>query len=122
MLLKPVCVNYEHEIFIHEYLELVISSIEIITKNDEKYKDFIDVSNIIIEHHNNYKSDALNFANYQDFLSLIPTHFSCMVNGYLTGIENEENKHSVRVYKELLSQAGYRLIEKIETIKIEEDI
>ena len=45
-----------------------------------------------------------------------------MVNGYLTGIENEENKHSVRVYKELLSQAGYRLIEKIETIKIEEDI
>ena len=122
MLLNPICLNYKHEIALRVYLEMITTTIKDITKDENKYKDFIDVANIIIDHHNNYKSDVLGVANYQDFLSLIPTHFTVMINGYLTGIENETNRTSVRVYKHLLSEEAYNFIDKIQDLEIEKDI
>jgi len=122
MLLNPICLNYKHEIALRVYLEMITTTIKDITKDESKYKDFIDVANIIIEHHNNYKSDILEVANYTDFMSLIPTHFTAMVNGYLTGIENETNRTSVRVYKHLLSEEAYNFIDKIQDLEIEKDI
>ncbi len=122
MLLKPISINYQHEIALQVYLDMITTSIKDVTKNEEKYKDFIDVANIIIEHHNNYRKDVLVLANYQDFISLIPTHFTAMLNGYLTGIENENNKNSVRLYKHLLSEEAYNFIDKVQHIEIEQDI
>jgi len=122
MLLKPISINYQHEIALQVYLDMITTSIKDVTKNEEKYKDFIDVANIIIEHHNNYRKDVLVLANYQDFISLIPTHFTAMLNGYLTGIENENNKNSVRLYKHLLSEEAYNFIDKVQHIEIERDI
>ena len=122
MLLKPICLNYKHEIALRVYLEMITTTIKDITKDESKYNDFIDVSNIIIDHHNNYKSDVLGVANYQDFLSLIPTHFTAMINGYLTGIENETNRSTVRVYKHLLSEEAYNFIDKVQDLEIEKDI
>mgnify|MGYP003679594616 FL=1 len=122
MLLKPISINYQHEIALQVYLDMITTSIKDVTKNEEKYKDFIDVANIIIEHHNNYRKDVLVLANYQDFISLIPTHFTAMLNGYLTGLENEKNRNSVRLYKHLLSEEAYNFIEKVQDLKIEQDI
>lgn len=122
MLLKPISINYQHEIALQVYLDMITTSIKDVTKNEDKYKDFIDVANIIIEHHNNYRKDVLVLANYQDFISLIPTHFTAMLNGYLTGLENEKNRNSVRLYKHLLSEEGYNFIEKVQDLKIEQDI
>ena len=122
MLSKPICLNYKHEIALSVYLEMITTSIKDITKNEEKYNNFIDVANIIIEHHNNYKSDVLGMANYQDFISLIPTHFTAMINGYLTGIENEINRNTVRVYKHILSEEAYNYIDKVQDLEIEKDI
>jgi len=122
MLLKPISINYQHEIALQVYLDMITTSIKDVTKNEDKYKDFIDVANIIIEHHNNYRKDVLVLANYQDFISLIPTHFTAMLNGYLTGIENENNKNSVRLYKHLLSEEAYNFIDKVQDLKIEQDI
>ncbi len=122
MLSKPICLNYKHEIALSVYLEMITTSIKDITKNEEKYNNFIDVANIIIEHHNNYKSDVLGMANYQDFISLIPTHFTAMINGYLTGIENETNRNTVRVYKHILSEEAYNYIDKVQDLEIEKDI
>ena len=122
MLLKPISINYQHEIALQVYLDMITTSIKDVTKNEDKYKDFIDVANIIIEHHNNYRKDVLVLANYQDFISLIPTHFTAMLNGYLTGIENENNKNSVRLYKHLLSEEAYNFIDKVQHIEIEQDI
>ena len=45
-----------------------------------------------------------------------------MVNGYLTGIENETNRNTVRIYKHLISEEGYNFIEKIQNLEIEKDI
>ncbi len=122
MLLKPISINYQHEIALQVYLDMITTTIKDVTKNEDKYKDFIDVANIIIEHHNNYRKDVLVLANYQDFISLIPTHFTAMLNGYLTGLENEKNRNTVRLYKHLLSEEGYNFIEKVQDIKIEQDI
>ena len=122
MLLKPISINYQHEIALQVYLDMITATIKDVTKNEDKYKDFIDVANIIIEHHNNYRKDVLVLANYQDFISLIPTHFTAMVNGYLTGLENEKNRNTVRLYKHLLSEEGYNFIDKVQDIKIERDI
>lgn len=122
MLLKPISINYQHEIALQVYLDMITATIKDVTKNEDKYKDFIDVANIIIEHHNNYRKDVLVLANYQDFISLIPTHFTAMVNGYLTGLENEKNRNTVRLYKQLLSEEGYNFIDKVQDIKIAEDI
>tara|TARA_Y100000593_G_C4207288_1_gene284930 strand:+ start:116 stop:421 length:306 start_codon:yes stop_codon:yes gene_type:complete len=101
---------------------MITTSIKDITKDESKYNNFIDVANIIIEHHNNYKSDVLGMANYQDFISLIPTHFTAMINGYLTGIENEINRNTVRVYKHILSEEAYNFIDKVQDLEIEKDI
>tara|TARA_R110001599_G_scaffold338892_1_gene558161 strand:+ start:3118 stop:3486 length:369 start_codon:yes stop_codon:yes gene_type:complete len=122
MLLKPISINYQHEIALQVYLDMITTTIKDVTKNEDKYKDFIDVANIIIEHHNNYRKDVLVLANYQDFISLIPTHFTAMLNGYLTGLENEKNRNSVRLYKHLLSEEAYNFIEKVQDLKIEQDI
>ena len=122
MLLKPISINYQHEIALQSYLDMITIGIKDVTKNEDKYKDFIEVANIIIEHHNNYRKDVLVLANYQDFISLIPTHFTAMINGYLTGIENEKNRNTVRLYKHLLSEEGYNFIDKVQEIKIAEDI
>ena len=122
MLLKPISINYQHEVALQIYLDMIITSIKDVTKNEDKYNDFIDIANIIIEHHNNYRSDVLVSANYQDFMSLIPTHFTSMINGYLTGIENEINRNTVRLYKHILSEEAYNFIDKLQQIQIEQDI
>ena len=122
MLLNPISINYRHEIILRKYLDNVLTYIKEVTPEEDRYEEFIDIANIIIEHHNNYRSDVLVAANYQDFMSLIPTHFTAMINGYLTGIENEKNRNSVRVYKHILSEEAYNYIEKIQDIKIERDI
>ena len=122
MLLKPICLNYKHEIALRVYLDMITTTIKDITQDESKYNNFLDVANIIIDHHNNYKSDVLGVANYQDFISLIPTHFTAMVNGYLTGIENETNRNTVRIYKHLISEEGYNFIENIQNLEIEKDI
>jgi len=122
MLLNPISLNYRHEIILRKYLDNVLTYIKEVTPEEDRYQEFIDIANIIIEHHNNYRSDVLVAANYQDFMSLIPTHFTAMINGYLTGIENEKNRNSVRVYKHILSEEAYNYIEKIQDIKIERDI
>ena len=116
-MLKPICLNYRHQIMIDNYLTMIKTYIEDITQDKDKFQDFIDVANIIIEHHNNYKSDALGSANYSDFMSIIPTHFTCMINGYLTGLENVNNRYSVRLYKHILSEHSYNLIEKLSSLE-----
>ena len=118
-MLKPVCLSIEHEILINDYLEAIDLYIEDITSTKEKYKNFLEISDIIIEHHNNYQSNNLGQANYNDFLSIIPTHFTCMVNGYLTGLENKRNRKKVRLYRHVISEKAHELLEdiaKLETI------
>ena len=121
MLKKPVYVNYQHEIAVEAYFDLVYVTIkEICGQDTNKFEDFIYICNIIIEHHNNYKHN-INEGNYLDFMSIIPTNFTSMINGFLTGIENKQNASAVRIYKELITNQAYKLVKELEQIKILND-
>ena len=121
MFKKPIYVDYKHEIIIQSYLDIIFVSIkELVGSDESKLKEFIDVANIIIEHHNNYRT-ATNEGNYLDFMSIIPTNFTAMLNGFLTGIENKDNAGSVRIYKQILTDYAYRVVKDLEHIKLMRD-
>jgi len=117
MLRTPIYVNLEHKAIIEDYLLLVVGSItEVTGSNKEKYNDFIDVSNIIIEHHNNYQK-CTNTGNWLDFLSIIPTNFSIMISGFLAGYENKRNRIKCRQFRVLLSDYAFSVVERLQKIK-----
>ena len=121
MFKKPIYVDYKHEIIIQSYLDIVFVSIkELVGSDENKLKEFIDVANIIIEHHNNYRT-ATNEGNYLDFMSIIPTNFTAMINGFLVGYEDEDNRKSVRIYKQILTDYAYRVVKDLEHIKLIRD-
>ena len=117
MFSKPIYVNYQHEIAVEGYFDLIYITMKELCGSDvEKFEDFIYISNVIIQHHNEYKKNS-NEGNYLDFMSIIPTNFTSMLNGFLTGIENENNKSSVAIYNEILTNHAYRLVKELETIR-----
>lgn len=121
MLKTPVPLNYEHQVLMDNYLELIMQTIKDCTgRNDAKYNDFIDVANIIIDHHNKYKKGT-DAGNIYDFLSIIPTNFSIAVQGFLAGMETRRNAITLRAYRYMLTNAGYKLVSDIETIELEND-
>ena len=120
MLKKPVYASIQHEVILQEYFDLILVSIKEVTEEKSKVKDFIDVGNIIIDHHNNYRKGTHD-GNWLDFLSIIPTHFSIMISGYLCGIETKENRKEVRAYRMLLSDYGFTLIDRLSKIKPENE-
>ncbi len=114
---KPIYVDYKHEIIIEAYFDLIYVTIKELCGSDEsKLTEFLDVANIIIEHHNNYKTIA-HEGNYADFMSIIPTNFTAMINGFLVGYEDEDNRKSVRIYQQILTDYAYRLVKELETVK-----
>jgi len=113
-MLEPICLNYRHEILVKEYLDVVMESIKEITNEERKYKDFVEVAESIIAYHNKYKSDIYGNANYLDFVSIIPSHFAAMVNGYLTGLQEEGNRRDIMLYKKVLNDCAYGLLTKLE--------
>ncbi len=115
MITKPIYVSTEHEVLIETYLDTLYKNIKDISSK-EKYNDFVDMSNYIIEYHNVY-SDTAASGNWSDFMMILPLHFACMVNGYLLGIETKENANRVRIYKELLGQFSTKIIKDLYTIK-----
>ena len=118
MFKKPIYINYKHEIIVQAYLDLLETSVKELCGSDKnKLNAFIEVADVIIDHHNNYKAGT-HEGNYSDFMSIIPTNFTAMVSGFLVGHENKENTRSVEIYRQILLDYAYRLVKDLETIKI----
>jgi|TARA_R110000851_G_C13102234_1_gene568791 hypothetical protein len=114
-------ISYEHKVLIERYCSTVTETIKIITgTNASKYNDFIDVANIIIEHHNTYKH-GMSAGNFYDFMSIIPTNLSIAVQGFLAGYETKRNRAKVRAYRLVLNNLAYDLILDMEEIKLYND-
>ena len=120
-MIKPIYASIQHEIIIKKYLDLVYTSIKDVCKDDkERYKDFKDIGKLIIEYHNNYRKGT-NEGNYIDFLSIIPINYSCMISGFLAGYETDYNRKEVRMYRFLLSDYAFDVVEDLEHLKLEND-
>ena len=83
---KPIFANTTHQIVVNDYLNLMLSFVKEIS-SETRYNNFKEVLQVIIEYHNSYGKDV-DAGNWDDWLTLIPSHTSVMVNGYFAGIQN----------------------------------
>ena len=89
MFKEAITINYLHKILLTDYFKLLEQTIDDCTgRNNSKYNDYIDIANLIIEHHNQYRKNT-TIGNYHDFMSIIPTNMSIMTTGFLAGLENK---------------------------------
>ena len=103
-MIKPIFANAEHEIYVSEYLNLMLSFVDECS-SDLKYDNFCDVVNLIIEYHNAYGKDVdERIGNWNDWLMILPINLSVCCNGYFAGIETKRNKESLSTYKRLLDK------------------
>lgn len=116
--MKPIYVNAVHEVIVESYLDMVFTTINELVIEEDKVKDFLDISEVIIDYHNQYNG-VKEIGNFHDFLMIIPVNFSTMVSGFLCGYEKPSNASACRIHRHLLSNFGLKVIEdlnKIETI------
>ena len=114
--MKPICLNHTHEVIITTYLDTIFDSINEVVQDTNKYKDFKEIANIIIDYHNQYSNDK-HRGNFHDFLMIIPVNFSTMVSGFLCGLENKDNAAVVRIHRHLLYNLGLKVIEDLTVLK-----
>lgn len=121
-MLKPISsISYEHKILIEKYCNTVAETIKLITgRNTSKFNDFLDVVNIIIEHHNGYKHQ-MDSGNFYDFMAIIPTNLSIAVQGFCAGYETKSNRATIRAYRLVLVNLAFDLVADLETIKLYND-
>tara|TARA_R110001599_G_scaffold165823_1_gene355226 strand:- start:6487 stop:6843 length:357 start_codon:yes stop_codon:yes gene_type:complete len=116
--MKPIYVSREHEVIVESYLDMVFTTINELVIEQDKVQDFLDISEVIIDYHNQYNG-VKEIGNFHDFLMIIPVNFSTMVSGFLCGYEKPSNASACRIHRHLLSNFGLKVIEdlnKIETI------
>jgi len=118
-MLHPISsISYEHKVLVERYANTVIETIAIITgRNKSRYNDFIDITNIIIAHHNGYKHD-MEIGNFYDFLSIIPTNLSVAVQAFLAGMETNRNRATVRAYRLVLTNLAHDLVNDLQELKL----
>tara|TARA_R110000737_G_scaffold312040_1_gene321244 strand:+ start:9041 stop:9328 length:288 start_codon:yes stop_codon:yes gene_type:complete len=88
--------------------------------NKSKYNDFIDICNLVIEYHNEYRTGT-DTGNLYDFLGIIPTNIGIAAQGFLAGLENRRNVITVRAYRYMLTNAAYKLVDDLEDIQLSND-
>ena len=115
---EPIYANDEHRVIIDTYITMCKEfAKEVSTKN--RYNNYLEVVQIIIEYHNNYGSGTKE-ENFWDWLMIIPINLSVATNGFFAGVETKANAAVVRAYRVVLDellQDTVNNIDKIEPIK-----
>tara|TARA_B110000438_G_scaffold216516_1_gene209090 strand:+ start:185 stop:541 length:357 start_codon:yes stop_codon:yes gene_type:complete len=118
-MLKPIYASAEHEVIVSEYMNLMISFVQE-TSSNNKYQNFLEVVNEIIDYHNRYGEDM--FAeNWNDWLLVLPINLSVCCNGYFAALETKRNAESLRTYKVLLDRYLEELVESLSKLKFKND-
>jgi hypothetical protein len=99
----PIYAGKGHEIIIEDYLMLVDSFV-VDVANKQRYENFKEVMDIILEYHNNYGKYHKHATNWYDWIMIIPINVSVMTNGFFAGIETKKNAAQIRAYKILLNE------------------
>jgi len=122
VLKKPICISIEHSVLVKDYLTTLVNAIEEVTgTNKAKFQDYIDVLNIVIEHHNGYKKHYEEATNYYDFMSIIPTNMSIMTTGFLAGIETKRNAKKARAYRLYLNNYAFEMVDRLNNLRLQSD-
>ena len=112
---EPIYANDEHRVIIETFVNLCKEfAKEVSTKN--RYENYLEVVQIIIEYHNNYGSG--NKENlFWEWLTIIPINLAVATNGFFAGIETKGNSSIVRAYRVLLNEMVQDVVDKIEKLE-----
>ena len=112
---KPIYANNEHEVIVGAYIAMIKEFVKDLS-NETRWRNFLDVLEILIEYHNNY-GKGVRENNYWDWIMILPINLSLVTNGYLAAIETKGNAAIVRSYKVLLNEMVQDVVDKIEKLE-----
>ena len=112
---QPVFASQEHKTIIEGYITMCLKFVEDVSTKP-KFNNYLEVIDIIIEHHNGY-GKGIKENNFYDWLMIIPINLSCATNGYFAALETKKNAAIVRAYKVVLEGALHELVEKIDLLE-----
>jgi hypothetical protein len=112
---KPIYANTEHEVIVSSYILMVKEFVKDLS-NETRWRNFLEVLDILIEYHNNY-GKGVRENNYWDWVMIMPINLSLLTNGFLAAIETKGNSAIVRSYKVLLNEMVQDVVDKIEKLE-----
>jgi hypothetical protein len=114
-MIKPIYANDEHRVIIETYVTMCQEfAKEVSTKN--RYNNYLEVVEIIIEYHNNY-GEGQREENFYDWLMIIPINLAVATNGFFAGVETKSNSAVVRAYRIVLDELVQSTVDKIDKIE-----
>ena len=118
-MIKPIYASAEHQVIIEKYMNLLQEFVKD-TANEQRFKNYLEVFEIIIEYHNGY-GKGVKENNFYDWIMILPINLSVMTNGFFAGIETKRNAGIVRSYKVLLEELLFETVDKIETLEFKNE-
>tara|TARA_B110000858_G_C17520980_1_gene344818 strand:+ start:20 stop:376 length:357 start_codon:yes stop_codon:yes gene_type:complete len=114
-MIEPIYANNEHRVIVETYITMCQEfAKEVSTKN--RYNNFLEVVEIIIEYHNNY-GEGQREENFYDWLMIIPINLAVATNGFFAGVETKSNSAVVRAYRLVLDELVQSTVDKIDKIE-----
>ena len=112
---KPIFASEEHKTIIETYM-LMCQEFAKDVSSKNRYYNYLDVVETIIEYHNNYGSGR-NENNFYDWLVIIPINLSVATNGFFAGLETNNNRAVIRAYKTVLNEMVGDVVDKIDNLE-----
>jgi hypothetical protein len=114
-MIEPIYANDEHRVIIETYVTMCQEfAKEVSTKN--RYNNYLEVVEIIIEYHNNY-GEGQREENFYDWLMIVPINLAVATNGFFAGVETKGNSAVVRAYRIVLDELVQSTVDKIDKIE-----
>ena len=112
---EPIYANEKHRVIVEAYITICKEfAKEVSTKN--RYNNFLEVVEIIIEYSNNYGSGTRE-NNFWDWMLIIPINLAVATNGFFAGVETRSNAAVVRAYRVVLDELIQDTVDKIDKIE-----
>jgi len=114
-MIETIYANNEHRVILETYVTMCQEfAKEVSTKN--RYDNYLEVVEIIIEYHNNY-GEGQREENFYDWLMIIPINLAVATNGFFAGVETKSNSAVVRAYRVVLDELVQSTVDKIDKIE-----
>jgi|TARA_R110000851_G_scaffold171630_1_gene317922 hypothetical protein len=114
-MIKPIYSSEEHKAIIESYI-LMCQEFAKDVSTKSRYNSYLEVLDTILDYHNSY-GEGTRENNFYDWLVIIPINLSVATNGFLAGIETNNNRSVVRAYKTVLDEMVGEVVDKIDKLE-----
>jgi len=114
-MIEPIYASTEHKFIIQSYINMTLEFVKDIA-TPTKYKNYLEVFEIITEYHNGY-GKGVRENNFYDWIMIIPINLSVATNGFFAGLETKSNSATLRAYKTVLDEMVHDVTDKIDALE-----